>query len=244
MIDGNAGDDLLIGGGGADTFIYSSGDDTIGDYGNGTDKISLSSAIQDFNLEGDDVIISFGSDSLTISDAAGKKITFVETVNGKVTTSVNVFAADGLFNSAKTAVTLDASTESYTASTAILTIDGGLATGAVEIVGNTKANRIYAGDNGSTLNGGKGNDSLWGGSGSDTFIYASGGGKDVIYNFGNNDELQFSGNFTTTVNAKDNSIAFKVGSTANAITLKDYSADTFTINGTDYQVSGSKLVNK
>ncbi|MBR1645262.1 MAG: hypothetical protein IJ685_00650, partial [Selenomonadaceae bacterium] len=247
LLNGNAGDDLLIGGGGNDTFVYSSGNDTIGDYGNGTDKISLTSAIKDFNLEGDDVIIEFASGSLMLQDSAGKAITFVETVNGKVTTSVNVFAADGILNNkvaSATAATIAASTTTFDAKnySKLVSIDGGLATGDVEIFGNAKGNLIYAGDNGSTINGGGGNDSLWGGSGSDTFIYSSGGGNDTIYDFADDDALQFSGNFEATV--KDNSIAFKVGSTANAITLKDYSADTFTINGTDYQVSGSKLVNK
>lgn len=92
------------------------------------------------------------------------------------------------------------------------------------------------------INGGKGNDSLWGGSGSDTFIYANGGGKDVVYNFGNDDALQLGGDFTATVN--NNSIAFKVGSTANALTLKDYTATELNINGDTYQISGSTLAKK
>ena len=242
LINGNAGDDLIIGNGGADTFVYSSGNDTIGDYGNGTDKISLTGALQDFNLDGDDVIIGFGSDSLTIAGMAGKKITFVENVGGRVTTQINIFAEDGMFNSAKTAQTLSADTTDFTAGTGIITIDGGLSTGEIEIVGNAKPNKIYAGNNGSTINGGTGSDSLWGGTGSDTFIYESGGGKDVIYGFDNNDALQIGGDFNATV--KNNSIAFKVGSTANAITLKDYTADTFTINGDTYQISGNTLTKK
>ena len=39
-------------------------------------------------------------------------------------------------------------------------------------------------------------------------------------------------------------IAFKIGSTADAITLKDFTATTFTFNGMDYKISGSSLVKK
>ena len=239
--NGGAGNDILIGNGGADTFVYSSGDDTISDY-ESKDRISLTSAIESFDLDGDDVIIGFGSSSLTISDAANSSITFVEEVNGKVTTSVNVFASEGIFNKAKTAVTLNADTTSYTASTTMLSIDGGLASGAIEIVGNSKNNHIFAGDFGSTLNGGGGKDSLWGGAGSDTFIYSSGGGQDVIYNFGDGDELNFSGNFTASVNG-DN-VSFKVGSVTNAITLKDVADVDIVVNGETYQITNGEFTQK
>ena len=239
LINGNAGNDILIGNGGADTFVYSSGDDTISDY-ESKDRISLTSAIENFDLNGDDVIIGFGSSSLTIADAANSAISFVETTNGRVTTNVNVFAENGIFNKLKTAVTLNAATESYTAAVNVISIDGGLATDAIEIVGNSKANKIYAGSNGSTIDGGASNDSLWGGNGSDTFIYS--GGNDVIYGFGDGDALNFNGDFTASV--KSGAIAFKVGSTANAVTLKDYSATTFNVNGETYAISGSNFVKK
>ena len=241
VINGNAGDDILIGNGGADTFVYSSGDDTIIDYGNGSDKISLTSAFQSFDLSGDNVIIAFDDGSLTISDAANSSISFVETTNGRVTTNVNIFAENGIFNKLKTAVTLKADASSYTAPTNVISIDGGLATGDVEIIGNSKANKIYAGNNGSTIDGGASNDSLWGGNGSDTFIYS--GGNDVVYGFGEGDALQLGGDFTASV--KNGAISFKVGSTANAVTLKDYSATTFNVNGETYAISnGSNFVKK
>ena len=227
----------MIGNGGSDTFVYSSGDDTISDYGNGTDKISLGSAMTNFNLEGDDVIIEFAEGSLTISDAAGEKITLIE--NGK--SVVNIFAANGIFTGGKTAVTLAADTSTFSTAdySKLVSIDGGLVSSDASIVGNAKANKIFAGDAGSTINGGKGHDSLWGGNGDDTFIYESGGGKDVIYDFGDGDALQIAGTFTASV--KNNSIAFKVGSQTNAITLKDYTATSFNINGDTYRISGNTL---
>ena len=39
-------------------------------------------------------------------------------------------------------------------------------------------------------------------------------------------------------------IAFKIGSTTNAITLKNFTAEKFNINGSSYVVSGDKLVKK
>ncbi len=148
---------------------------------------------------GDDVIIGFGSSSLTVDE--------LPNVDSSATTAK---------------VTLNADTTSYTASTSMLTIDGGLVSGAIEIVGNAKANKIFAGDFGSTLNGG--------------------GGNDVIYNFGDEDALQIVGNFTASVVGED--VTFKVGSTANAITLKDFTATTFNVNGDEYTISEGSFTKK
>ena len=78
-----------------------------------------------------------------------------------------------------------------------------------------------------------------GGDGEDVFVYSA--GKDVIYGFENNDMLKITGTFSGTYNKSKNEVYFKVGSTANAITLKDFTATTFNVNGTNYKISGSKL---
>ena len=95
-----------------------------------------------------------------------------------------------------------------------------------------------------TLWGGAGNDTLTGGAGVDTFIYNSGEGKDVITDFANDDLLQITGTFSGTYNQSANTIAFKVGSTASALTLKTFTATTFNVNGDNYHISGTKLVKK
>ncbi len=111
--------------------------------------------------------------------------------------------------------------------------------------GGNGNDKIYGGNGNDTLTGGKGNDSLWGDAGKDTFIYAKGDGKDVIYGFDNTDMLKITGTFAGTYNKSKKEVYFKVGSTANAITLKDFgSISTFNVNGTNYKISGSKLVNK
>ena len=110
--------------------------------------------------------------------------------------------------------------------------------------GEAGKDKIYGGTGNDSLNGGKGNDSLWGNAGKDTFIYASGDGKDVIIGFENSDMLKITGKFSTSYSKSKDEIYFKVGSTANAITLKDFSATSFNVNGTNYKISGSKLVKK
>ena len=56
--------------------------------------------------------------------------------------------------------------------------------------------------------------------------------------------LEITSSFTATYDEAKDEIYFKVGTTSNAITLKDFGAETFNINGTDYKISGSKLVKK
>ncbi|MBQ6005503.1 MAG: hypothetical protein IJL14_04565 [Selenomonadaceae bacterium] len=113
-----------------------------------------------------------------------------------------------------------------------MTIDASETNHDLRLMGNGLANDIY---------GGYGNDELWGGEGSDTFIYKSGHGKDVIYGFSDEDALTFN-NLTFTTSYKDDAIVFKVGTTANAITLKDFTATTFNIDGKAYKISSSSLV--
>lgn len=121
------------------------------------------------------------------------------------------------------------------------------------ILGNAGNDKLY-GDAGNdtlrggagndTLTGGKGDDKLWGDAGKDTFLYSNGDGKDVIFGFENNDLLQITGVFSASYNKSKKEIAFKVGSTANAITLKDFTATSFHINGDTYGINGTRLVKK
>ena len=96
------------------------------------------------------------------------------------------------------------------------------------------------------LMGGAGNDSLWGEDGKDTFIYNNGDGKDIIYGFDSDDMLQIVGTFEISFNMgfSSNTVSFKVGSTADAITLKDFTTTTFNVNGSTYAISGSQIVKK
>lgn len=90
-------------------FIISGGSDTITDYST-EDKISVSGSLRNgnFAVDGGNVILSAESDSLTIVDGADKVITFADKTTA-------VYTADGRFNEAKTALTLSAETQTFSA---------------------------------------------------------------------------------------------------------------------------------
>ncbi len=131
------------------------------------------------------------------------------------------------------------------------TLSGGA--GKDTLKGGDGNDSLWGGAGADSLIGGKGDDSLWGGAdndtllggdGSDTFIYKSGEGKDVISGFEDNDLLQVTGVFSATYNKRAKELYFNVDSTTNAITLKNFTATSFNVNGTAYQISNTSLVKK
>ena len=200
-LSGLAGNDLLTGGKGNDLFVYSAGKDTVTDYGTGNDKISVTADVEDFAAVGSNFVLGFGSgSSLTVTDAASKKISVV---SGKVT---SVFTDDGIFNTAGTAVTLNAATTEYTADTKVVTIDAGLTSNAT-VTGNSKANKVSFGD------------------GENVFIWTK--GNDTLENFGTDDLLSIKGSVSDG-SVKSGNTYLKVGSSK--ITVEDSSQITFTDN--------------
>ena len=194
----------LTGGKGNDTFVTAGGDDFISDYGTGSDKISLNSSLEDFSVAGNDVSLNLVNGSVTIQNGAGKKISLVS--GGK--TTANIFTADGLSNAAGTSVTLSASTENFTATSKIVTIDAGLTSNAT-ISGNSKANKVSLGDDN---------------------VYVWTGGNDTLTNFAADDLISVTGAISDGSVKSGNSYV-KVGS--NRITVKDSSQVTFAdTNGT------------
>ena len=61
VLRGGAGDDLLFGGDGADTFIFESGTDTITDFAQGIDQITLDATLWTGLTSGADVLAVYGS---------------------------------------------------------------------------------------------------------------------------------------------------------------------------------------
>ncbi len=235
-LNGGSGNDTLTGGAGNDVFIYEAGNDVIADYTTG-DKISLGAAISKSSVKGSDVVFVVGRNTLTVKDGADKTLRLVDSYGDIFTTIISGGSSDVLTldNSSASPVTLDSD---------IKTADASLRTKAIKITGNTAANSIVGGTGADTIYGGSGNDSLWGNKGADTFLYFEGEGKDVIYGFENSDMLLITGAFSASYNSSKKELAFKVGSTANALTLKDFTATTFKINGFDYSISGSTLKRK
>jgi len=253
-LDGGSGNDTLTGGAGKDLFVYTSGRDVIADYASG-DKISLGAGVSKASVSGANSILKL-SNGGTLTVKKAKELTLIDAEGTELTTIIG-------------SVTLDDTAGATTLVSGIEVADATARTKAIKIVGNTLANTISGGsgndklygsngadslignagkdylsgqDGNDTLWGGAGNDTLIGGNGTDTFIYNDGEGKDVITDFADDDLLQITGTFTGTYSSSANTVAFKVGSTASAITLKDFTATTFNINGDAYTISGTKLV--
>ena len=257
----------MTGGQGNDIFIYDAGNDVITDYASG-DKISVGAAISSTSIKGSDATFTINKNTLTVKNGKGKKITVINAKGKEQTIIGGAYISD---NNAGAVATLAAWREVGDASTRTKavklvgnaknnTLLGGAkndslygGAGNDSILGNAGNDKIYGqagndilkgGAGNDSLTGGKGNDSLWGDAGKDTFIYADSDGKDIIYGFENSDMLKITGAFSGTYNKSKKEVYFKVGSTASAITLKDFSATTFNVNGTNYKISGSNLVKK
>ena len=260
---GEAGHDTLDGGKGNDTFIYTGGKDVITDYTSGEDMISIGAAKGDISWKDSgtsDVLLTVGkagtlllkgvrnsgwlaydsngdtigiNDTLTVTNADGWDVKIADT-NYRVIDATARTKVDKLTGNDHNNKILGGSAKDI--------ING--AEGDDYLVGNGGTDEIHGGEGDDTLIGGAGNDSLWGDDGADTFVYANGDGKDIIFDFDADDLLQITGTFTGTYNIGTNTIAIKVGSTADAITLQDFTANTFNINGDSYRISGTKLIKK
>ena len=262
---GGTGVDTLTGGAGNDVFIFGSrvGADVITDYTAGKDKIKLAGTnIISSSVSGSDVILSLGNgNSIRVKDGKNKNITVIDK-DGNTSTHDYTNSTLRITNKNSSPLTLSSGVITATATTR---------TTAVKITGNGLANIIAGGSGNDTLYGGAGNDSLagnagndiiyggagndslWGNAGNDTlygdagadvFNYSNGEGKDVISGFENSDMLKITGTFSATYNSSKKEIYFKVASTSNAITLKNFSATTFNVNGDSYKISSTKLVKK
>ena len=226
----------LTGGKGNDIFIYTGGSNVITDYSakgtGGADKIRLNGIFgtENFNIEGDDVVLSYGSGNvLTIKDGKDKEITFAGNKS-----SVKIYTEEGVSDGKKKFFALAANTaDSFSAakSNKLITIDGSRVEDAINIIGNKKANYIIAGTGGATLNGGKGKDTLVGGAGKDVFVYDKKSGNKVIsgYNYAKGDAISLaSGVGVSQITSKKNGTALKVG--GNTITV-DANKFNFTEDG-------------
>ena len=267
-LDGGTGTNTLVGGKGADIFVYTAGNDVIADYAE-DDKISIgAAAISSASVKGADATFKIGSDTLTVKNGKGKKIIFVN-IKGKEREIIGgAFLATNSTSKNNTLASWREVADAFERTKAIKIVGntrdniilGGSAndslyggSGKDSILGNSGNNKLYGQAGNDILKGGVGNDSLWGGAGNDslwgdfgkdTFIYASGEGKDVIYGFENNDLLKITGAFNGTYSKSKGEVYFKVGTTSKAITLTDFSATSFNVNGTNYKISGTKLVKK
>ena len=253
-LTGGTGNDTLTGGAGNDIFFYTGGKDVITDYDT-NDKISFGTEISKSAVKGSDVVFTVGNGSLTIKNAKSKTLNMIDADGKSYVTVVG-----------GTTLNLTDDTDSpVTAPEGIKVINASKRKTSVEIIGNDLANTINGGSKADTLRGagdndylfgnkgndkiyggtgndyiygGAGNDSLWGDKGNDTFVYMNGDGKDVIFGFENGDMLQVMDEFTSTCN---NGVVTLNLESGGSITLKEYTASRFNINGTSYKISGKTL---
>ena len=250
-IKGRAGDDLIRLGYCAENnlILYNVGDGN--DIIEGFNESSTLQIVGSYSTttSGADIIVTVGEGSITLSNAV-------------YLPDINIESGDS-----KLLMLDDSSAKTVKIASAIRTVDASDRTAAINLTGNKYANtisggagkdtiyggngndsvyggkgndKLYGQNNDDTLWGGAGNDSLWGGSGADTFIYNSGEGKDIIYDFDNSDMLKITGEFSAACTS--DAITFKVDSTANALTLKNFTATTFNVNGTNYKISNGSFV--
>ena len=231
-------------------FKYSAGDGNDVIYGFKADStLSIGGGSYSTRKSGDNVIVTVGKSNITLNGAA-------------YLSKINITKGTGGSSSSTLKTVTDSTKSPVTVGSAIKTINASSRTKAVKITGNAKANtitggkgndklygqagndKLFGGSGNDTLTGGKGNDSLWGDAGKDTFIYSNGDGKDVIYGFANNDLLKITGTFSASYDKSKSEIYFKVGSTSKAITLHDFTASSFNVNGSSYKISETKLVKK
>lgn len=266
-LKGGKGNDTLTGGAGKDVFIYTAGNDVIADYATG-DKISLNASVSSVSVKGADATFKIGSNTLTVKNGKGKKIIFVDSKGKEREIIGGAFLATNSTSKNNTLASWREVADASERTKAIKIVGnakdniilGGSAndslyggSGKDSILGNSGKDKLYGQSGNDILKGGAGNDSLWGGAGNDslwgdsganTFIYASSEGKDVVYGFENNDLLKITGAFSASYSKSKNEVYFKVGTTSKAITLTDFSASSFNVNGKLYQISGTKLVKK
>lgn len=268
-VEGGTGNDIvrnygdnttLNGGAGNDTIrnyaeevliSYASGDGNDVIYGfNETSTLQISGGVHDTAASGNDMIVTVGDGAITLKGAANLTLnidnpaflSLDDSAAAKVTLASGVVIGDASARTKAIRIVGNALDNLILGGTNKDILYGG--NGADYLEGGAGSDKLYGQNGDDTLWGGLGNDTLTGGAGADTFIYNSGEGKDVISGFGDDDLLQITGTFSATYNSSANTIAFKVGSTASALTLKNFTASTFNINGEVYAISGSTLVKK
>lgn len=230
-LNGTKGNNTLTGGKGKDIFVHNGGNDTITDYEKGKDKISLdTSLISNFTVNNKDLTLAFGDNtSLTLDNMADKQISFL---SGSKTTKITFTNNASLDGSGKNATLIPAATEfSATKYSKLKNINAESVSSAVSIIGNSKPNRIIAGNNGSILNGGKGKDTLFGGNGTDIFIYSNNTGNKIIQNYSPDDIISLTGSQIADAYVKSNNVILKVGN--KKLTVKDAANKDITIREDD-----------
>ena len=259
VVGGTGNDTIRLGNNRASGFIqYSAGDGKDRIYGFGVDdtlQIGGGTGTYSSTKSGNNIIVTVGKGKISLVGAANLSAVHINNdmlltdktkSTVKVDSSIKTIDASARTKAIK--ITGNAKANTIVGGTKNDSLYGGNGNDSIlgnagndKLYGQAGNDKLYGGAGKDSLWGGKGNDSLWGNAGADTFIYSTGDGKDVIYGFEDDDLLKITGTFSASYSKAKSEVYFKVGNTSKAITLKNFTASTFHVNGDTYQISGSKF---
>lgn len=237
-IYGGTGNDLISLNSAAknNLIVYRAGDGNDSILGfDGNDTLSISGDAYSTTKSGNDVILTVGTGTVTITGAA----------------SLSTLNIDGEQSSDSLTLT-NASSAKVTIPSMAVSVDASARTTAITIIGNALDNSILGGagndailgGNGAdTLWGNAGNDSLWGGAGNDLFVYRA--GNDLIADYATGDKISLGAAVTKTA-LNGSNVLFTIGNDTLTIrNAKDKTLNLITSTGKELStvISSSKVFN-
>ena len=228
-LGGGAGNDTLTGGKGNDLFVYTAGNDVITDYGTGNDTIKIS-ATATYSISSSDVVFKVGSNTLKVKGAKTSAVTVADSKNS-LTTYQNGLIYDGASSVSATSLTVTSfygnklAESSYGSN--VVTITAASRTKAINITGNSQDNYIVGSTGNDTIGGGKGNDTLTGGNGKDIFVYTA--GNDYITDFtAGQDTIRATVGAVASYSISGSDAVFQIGKIG-SITVKNGKSNAITL---------------
>ena len=230
MIFGGAGNDVLYGGYGNDTYMFNRGcgQDTINERNKNSsaDKVIFGSGISFDDIvlsrDGNDMIFTINGteDSLRIVNQYCDSYYRVESFEFKDDT---IMSAGDMF---ATSLAIYGSGE-------IKDFDSGYGTRNTTLIGSDKNDTIYGYSGDDVLDGGAGNDTLYGGYGNDTYMFGIGYGNDTINEQNKNsssDEILFcKGIFADDLllSCDGNDMVFTISGTTDTLRIVNQYCDSY-----------------
>jgi len=181
ILDGRDGNDTLLGGNGNDIYVLSNGQDIASDTGGTGDIIRLPGSISfdtlTFAQSGNDLVISRGANSLTITDFYnGKAVEWLE-IDGGVLLDLTARASWVYGTSSAETLNGGSGNDTVLGLAGDDTLNG--SDGNDSIIGGGGADTIHGDSGADTISGGAGDDTLYGDDGDDVISGDAGG--DTIY---------------------------------------------------------------
>ena len=248
-INGGAGDDTIkvlgsnttvTGGKGSDTFVYKSGKNVISDYA-AEDFISIASGTAKVTTSGNDVVLTAGKCTITVTGGKNEKITYFDAGGKKTYSLADTASTDIKFNKNKTSATLLSSydPDHFVFPDKLITLNASAAMQPLTITGNKKKNNITGSGEDDYIDGGIGADTIRGGKGNDTLI--GGAGNDELYG-GEGDDSLWGGEGSDTLYGGDGSDVFIYNDGEGIDRIFDYNPNIDTIKLLSGKVDNTKAV--